>query len=92
MKILFVNPFGSNWVEGMQDKTATAIRMAPSGTLSIAAYLEQRGVDANESSYEHFGSLAGYVTADSSGNYTVKSVFFKPRPSPPTPGIVVSNG
>lgn len=45
MKILFVNPFGSNWVEGMKDKTATAIRMAPSGTLSIAAYLEQRGVD-----------------------------------------------
>ena len=45
MKILFINPFGSNWVEGMEDKTETAIRMAPMGILSIAAYLEQQGVE-----------------------------------------------
>jgi anaerobic magnesium-protoporphyrin IX monomethyl ester cyclase len=45
MKILFVNPFGSNWVDGMEDKTETAIRMAPNGLLSMAAYLEQRGAE-----------------------------------------------
>src|SRR5512141_1335262 len=43
MKILLVNPFGSNWVEGMEDHTETAIRMAPIGILSIAAYLLERG-------------------------------------------------
>ena len=45
MRILLINPFGSNWVEGMEDKTETAIRMAPMGILSIAAYLEQQGVE-----------------------------------------------
>ncbi len=39
MKILLINPFGSNWVEGMEDYTEIAIRMAPIGILSIAAYL-----------------------------------------------------
>jgi radical SAM superfamily enzyme YgiQ (UPF0313 family) len=43
MKILLINPFGSNWVEGMEDHTETAIRMAPIGILSIAAYLTERG-------------------------------------------------
>ncbi len=41
MKILLINPFGSNWVEGRKDHTPTAIRMAPVGILSIAAYLLQ---------------------------------------------------
>lgn len=45
MRILLINPFGSNWVEGREDKTETAIRMAPMGILSIAAYLEQQGVE-----------------------------------------------
>lgn len=45
MKILLVNPFGSNWVEGMEDHTETAIRMAPIGILSIAAYLLEKGHD-----------------------------------------------
>ncbi len=45
MKVLLVNPFGSNWVEGMEDKSEAAIRMAPNGLLSIAAWLEQRGVE-----------------------------------------------
>ncbi len=39
MKILLINPFGSNWVEGMEDNSETAIRLAPNGILSIAAYL-----------------------------------------------------
>lgn len=45
MKILLVNPFGSNWVEGREDHTETAIRMAPIGILSIAAYLLEKGHD-----------------------------------------------
>ncbi len=45
MKVLFINPFGSNWIEGMQDKSETAIRMAPNGLLSMAAYLEARGIE-----------------------------------------------
>jgi anaerobic magnesium-protoporphyrin IX monomethyl ester cyclase len=43
MRILLVNPFGSNWVEGSEDVTETAIRMAPIGILSIAAFLLERG-------------------------------------------------
>jgi radical SAM superfamily enzyme YgiQ (UPF0313 family) len=43
MKILLINPFGSNWVEGRKDVTETAIRMAPIGILSIAAYLLEKG-------------------------------------------------
>ncbi len=43
MKILLINPFGSNWVEGREDNTETAIRMAPIGILSIAAFLLIKG-------------------------------------------------
>ncbi len=43
MRILLVNPFGSNWVEGIKDNTGTAISMAPIGILSIAAYLLNNG-------------------------------------------------
>ncbi len=43
MKILLINPCGSNWVEGSPDYTQVAIRMAPVGILAIAAYLEQAG-------------------------------------------------
>ncbi len=45
MKVLLINPFGSNWVEGREDKSGTAIRMAPNGLLSMAAYLEKQGVE-----------------------------------------------
>lgn len=45
MKVLLINPFGSNWIEGHEDNTKTAVRMAPIGILSIAAYLMERGVD-----------------------------------------------
>ncbi len=43
MKILLINPFGSNWVEGIADHTDIAIRMAPIGILSLASYLMQAG-------------------------------------------------
>ena len=46
MRILLVNPFGSNWVEGQKDRTATAVRMAPVGILCIAAYLIEKGFEA----------------------------------------------
>ena len=43
MKILLINPIGSNWIEGAEDHTLVAIRMAPIGLLSIAAYLLRAG-------------------------------------------------
>jgi radical SAM superfamily enzyme YgiQ (UPF0313 family) len=43
MKILLVNPPGSNWVAGLEDRTATAVRTAPIGILSIAAWLLREG-------------------------------------------------
>ena len=49
MKILLINPFGSNWVEGMEDHTEIAIRMAPIGILSVAAYLlKQEGYSVSD--------------------------------------------
>lgn len=42
MRILLINPFGSNWVEGMDDHTETVVRLAPIGILSIAAYLLEK--------------------------------------------------
>ncbi|MBI4838385.1 MAG: hypothetical protein HY806_04440, partial [Nitrospirae bacterium] len=47
MKILLINPFGSNWIEGRADKVLNAVRMAPVGILSIAAYLMEKGLDVN---------------------------------------------
>ena len=43
MKILLINPLGSNWIQGLPDQTNIAIRMAPIGILSIAAYLLEAG-------------------------------------------------
>jgi len=43
LKILFVNPYGSNWIEGQEDRTATAVRTAPVGLLSLAAWLLREG-------------------------------------------------
>ena len=49
MKIALVHPAGSNWVPGKKDMTTTANRMAPIGLLSIAAYLEEKGLELNQS-------------------------------------------
>ena len=47
MRILLVNPFGANWMEGREDRTLTAVRMPPVGILSVAAYLLERGHDVD---------------------------------------------
>jgi radical SAM superfamily enzyme YgiQ (UPF0313 family) len=62
MRVLLINPFGSTWVEGMPNKTETAIRMAPMGILSIAAYLEQKGIDVEL--YDCRGPATRVGTAD----------------------------
>jgi anaerobic magnesium-protoporphyrin IX monomethyl ester cyclase len=56
MKILLINPFGSNWIEGLKDNTKTAIRLAPIGILSIAAYLLER--DHNVEVYDCRGAVS----------------------------------
>lgn len=69
MRILLVNPFGSNWIEGKRDMSAIAARMPPIGTLSIAAYLMERGheVDIQNSSAPvtqiGHGDIASKVTS-----------------------------
>ena len=45
MRILLVNPFGSNWIEGLKGSAETSVRMAPIGILSIAAYLAEKGFE-----------------------------------------------
>lgn len=72
MKVLFINPFGSNWVEGMEDKSETAIRMAPNGLLSMAAYLEQHGVETA------IHDCRGPVTKEGCGNLLALIAEFKP--------------
>ncbi len=43
MRIVLVQPAGSNWIRGRRDMAAVANRMAPLGLLSIAAWLEREG-------------------------------------------------
>jgi anaerobic magnesium-protoporphyrin IX monomethyl ester cyclase len=45
MKVVFVHPHGSNWMGSQKDITAIFNLMPPLGLMSIAAYLEQRGID-----------------------------------------------
>jgi radical SAM superfamily enzyme YgiQ (UPF0313 family) len=47
MKILLINPFASNWIEGLRDDTETAVRLAPMGILFVASYLKKKGVEAD---------------------------------------------
>ncbi len=47
MRVLLINPFGSNWIEGHIDKSASAIHMAPVGILSIAAFLIKKGIEVD---------------------------------------------
>jgi len=47
MKILLINPFGSNWIEGRRDDTETAVRLAPMGILFVASYLMKKGFDVD---------------------------------------------
>jgi len=47
MKILLINPFGSNWIEGRRDDTETAVRLAPMGILFVASYLMKKGFEVD---------------------------------------------
>ncbi len=47
MKILLINPFGSNWLEGRKDMIIFANRSAPIGILSIAAFLMKKGMEVD---------------------------------------------
>lgn len=47
MKILLINPFGSNWIEGLRDDTSRAVRLAPMGILFVASYLMKNGFDVD---------------------------------------------
>lgn len=59
MRVLLVNPFGSNWIEGRLDKSLSMVRLAPMGLLSMAAYLEQRGCAASVVSTRLPAALGG---------------------------------
>ncbi|MEW6601169.1 MAG: cobalamin-dependent protein, partial [Nitrospirota bacterium] len=45
MKVLLIHPFGSNWLEGREDMILLANRSAPTGILSIAAFLIMKGME-----------------------------------------------
>lgn len=45
MQVVLIQPAGSNWVAGRKDVSTVANRMAPTGMLSIAAFLEKEGHD-----------------------------------------------
>lgn len=45
MKILFLHPYGSNFIKGVNDITTVFNLMPPLGILSIAAWLEKHGID-----------------------------------------------
>ena len=47
MKILLINPFGSNWIEGLRDNTESAVRLAPMGILFVASYLMKKGFEVD---------------------------------------------
>lgn len=47
MRVLFIYPFGSNWIEGSKDMILFANRSAPIGILSIAAYLMKNGIEVD---------------------------------------------
>ncbi len=47
MRVLFIHPFGSNWIEGRQDMVLFANRSAPIGILSIAAFLMKKGIEVD---------------------------------------------
>lgn len=47
MRVLFIHPFGSNWIEGSKDMILFANRSAPIGILSIAAFLMKKGIDVD---------------------------------------------
>ena len=47
VKVIFVHPYGSNWMGVGKDLTTIFNLMPPIGMLSIASFLESRGIDAD---------------------------------------------
>lgn len=45
MKVLFLHPYGSNFIKGVTDITTIFNLMPPLGILSIAAWLEKHGIE-----------------------------------------------
>jgi anaerobic magnesium-protoporphyrin IX monomethyl ester cyclase len=63
MRVTLVHPAGSNWIPGHKDITVTANRMAPTGLISMAAYLEQSG-DHQVAVYDCLGPYAPRTIAE----------------------------
>ncbi|RJQ13937.1 MAG: radical SAM protein [Nitrospiraceae bacterium] len=59
MRILFIHPFGSNWVEGSKDKILMANRSAPIGILSIMTFLMKQGIEVDVLNCNAPARLAG---------------------------------
>ena len=57
MKVLFLHPYGSNFIKGAHDITTIFNLMPPLGILSIAAWLEKHGIDVE--------ILDGYASRES---------------------------
>jgi len=66
MKVLFLHPFGSNFIQGVNDITTVFNLMPPLGILSIAAWLEQHGIDVE--------IIDGYATRESHGEMVARIV------------------
>lgn len=47
MKVLFIHPRGNNWLGDMQDISSIFNIMPPHGMLSLASFLEQRGIETS---------------------------------------------
>jgi radical SAM superfamily enzyme YgiQ (UPF0313 family) len=47
LKILFIHPRGNNWLGDMEDISTIFNIMPPHGMMSIAAFLEQRGIETS---------------------------------------------
>lgn len=73
MRILLVHPPGSNWVQGSEDPTGAAVRMAPIGILSIAAYLLREGHEVRVM------DLAGVPAAGIPASFTAVLSAFRPQ-------------
>lgn len=66
MKVLFLHPFGSNFIKGVNDITTIFNLMPPLGILSIAAWLERHGIDVE--------IIDGYATRESHGEMVARII------------------
>jgi len=66
MKVLFLHPYGSNFIKGVNDITTIFNLMPPLGILSIAAWLEKHGIDVE--------IIDGYASRESHGAMVAKII------------------